>query len=126
MKNDTKKPNNRNRFHIVIVIILLLAGFSFALRSCGTGEGLHNYSDRADELRGRITESTESNKRLQDELGSAERTVDKIETSIERSAEAVTGAETATASIENNLGTAADAISSCQQIIRNIKQRNEK
>lgn len=117
--NEQEKSSNRLYYYIAIVIVVLGACYFLF----GSGAGLHNYSDRIDELGNRVEQSAAGNRELQEQLGNAEKTVGGLEASIGRSEGAIAEAEGTTGSIEHNLTTAADAVGKCQQIIRVVKQR---
>ena len=121
MKNEQEKSNNRLYYYIAVAIVVLSACYFLF----GSGAGLHDYSDRIDELGSRVEQSAEGNRELQEQLSNAEKTVGGLEASIGRSEGAITEAEGTTGSIEHNLTTAADAVGKCQRIIDRIKQRNE-
>ena len=121
--NEQEKSSNRLYYYIAVAIVVL--GACYFLFCGGTGEGLYNYSDRADELGSRIEQSAAGNRELQEQLSDAEKTVGSLEASIGRSEGAISEAEGTTGSIEHNLTTAADAIAKCQRIVNGIKQRNE-
>lgn len=117
--NEQEKSSNRLYYYIAIVIVVLGACYFLF----GSGAGLHNYSDRIDELGNRVEQSAEGNRELQEQLSDAEKTVGGLEASIGRSEGAISEAEGTTGSIEHNLTTAADAVGKCQRIIRDVKQR---
>lgn len=121
MENEQEKSNNRLYYYIAIVIVAL--GACYFLFGSGAGEGLYNYSDRADELGSRVEQSAAGNRKLQSQLSDAEKTVGSLEASIGRSEGAIAEAEGTTGSIEHNLTTAADAVGKCQRIVRDVKQR---
>lgn len=117
--NEQEKSSNRLYYYIAIVIVVLGACYFLF----GSGAGLHNYSDRIDELGNRVEQSAAGNRELQEQLSDAEKTVGGLEASIGRSEGAISEAEGTTGSIEHNLTTAADAVGKCQRIIRDVKQR---
>ena len=117
--NEQEKSSNRLYYYIAIVIVVLGACYFLF----GSGAGLHNYSDRIDELGNRVEQSAAGNRELQEQLGNAEKTVGGLEASIGRSEGAIAEAEGTTGSIEHNLTTAADAVGKCQRIVRDVKQR---
>lgn len=117
--NEQEKSSNRFYYYIAVAIVVLSACYFLF----GSGAGLHNYSDRIDELGNRVEQSAAGNRELQEQLSDAEKTVGSLETSIGRSEGAITEAEGTTGSIEHNLTTAADAVGKCQRIIRDVKQR---
>ena len=117
--NEQEKSSNRFYYYIAIAIVVLSACYFLF----GSGAGLHNYSDRIDELGNRVEQSAAGNRELQEQLSDAEKTVGSLEASIGRSEGAIAEAEGTTGSIEHNLTTAADAVGKCQRIIRNVKQR---
>lgn len=121
--NEQEKSSNRLYYYAVIAIVVL--GACYFLFCGGTGEGLYNYSDRADELGSRIEQGTESNTKLQEQLGGAESTADEITGSINAGTSAIADAERTTGTITNDIDIAADAITKCQRIVNGIKQRNE-
>lgn len=117
--NEQEKSSNRLYYYIAIVIVVLGACYFLF----GSGAGLHNYSDRIDELGNRVEQSAAGNRELQEQLSDAEKTVGSLEASIGRSEGAIAEAEGTTGSIEHNLTTAADAVGKCQRILRDVKQR---
>lgn len=117
--NEQEKSSNRLYYYIAIVIVVLGACYFLF----GSGTGLHNYSDRIDELGNRVEQSAAGNRELQEQLSNAEKTVGGLEASIGRSEGAIAEAEGTTGSIEHNLTTAADAVGKCQRIVRDVKQR---
>ena len=117
--NEQEKSSNRFYYYIAIAIVVLSACYFLF----GSGAGLHNYSDRIDELGNRVEQSAAGNRELQEQLSNAEKTVGGLEASIGRSEGAISEAEGTTGSIEHNLTTAADAVGKCQRIVRDIKQR---
>lgn len=119
MTNEQEKSSNRLYYYIAVAIVALGACYFLF----GSRAGLHDYSDRIDELGSRVEQSAEGNRELQEQLGDAEKTVGSLEASIGRSEGAITEAEGTTGSIEHNLTTAADAVGKCQRIVRDIKQR---
>lgn len=119
MTNEQEKSSNRLYYYIAIVIVVLGACYFLF----GSGAGLHNYSNRIDELGNRVEQSAAGNRELQEQLSDAEKTVGGLEASIGRSEGAISEAEGTTGSIEHNLTTAADAVGKCQRIIRDVKQR---
>lgn len=123
MANDTKKSNNRLYYYIAVIIVVLSA--CYFLFGSGAGEGLYNYSDRADELGSRIEQGAASNRELQSQIDGATATTDKITDSINRSEAAVSDAARTAESLDGDIDIAADAITKCQRIVDRIKQRNE-
>lgn len=119
--NEQEKSSNRLYYYIAVAIVVLSA--CYFLFGSGAGEGLHNYSDRIDELGSRVEQSAAGNRELQEQLSDAEKTVGSLEASIGRSEGAIAEAEGTTGSIEHNLTTAADAVGKCQRIVRDVKQR---
>lgn len=119
MTNEQEKSSNRLYYYIAVAIVVLSACYFLF----GSGAGLHDYSDRIDELGSRVEQSAEGNRELQEQLSNAEKTVGGLEASIGRSEGAITEAEGTTGSIEHNLTAAADSVRKCQQIIRSVKQR---
>lgn len=119
--NEQEKSSNRLYYYIAIVIVVLGACYFLF----GSGAGLHNYSDRIDELGSRIEQGTESNTKLQEQLGGAESTTDEIAGSINAGTSAIADAERTAGTITSDIETAADAIAKCQSIVNGIKQRNE-
>lgn len=117
--NEQEKSSNRLYYYIAVAIVALSACYFLF----GSGAGLHNYSDRIDELGNRVEQSAAGNRELQEQLSDAEKTVGGLEASIGRSEGAISEAEGTTGSIEHNLTTAADAVGKCQRIVRDIKQR---
>ena len=117
--NEQEKSSNRFYYYIAIAIVVLSACYFLF----GSGAGLHNYSDRIDELGNRVEQSAAGNRELQEQLSDAEKTVGGLEASIGRSEGAISEAEGTTGSIEHNLTTAADAVGKCQRILRDVKQR---
>ena len=119
--NEQEKSSNRIYYYAAVTIVVLGACYFLF----GSGAGLHNYSDRADELGSRIEQGVQSNTKLQEQLGGAESTADEIEGSINAGTSAIADAERTTGTITNDIETAADAIAKCQSIVNGIKQRNE-
>ena len=117
--NEQEKSSNRFYYYIAIAIVVLSACYFLF----GSGAGLHNYSDRIDELGNRVEQSAAGNRELQEQLSNAEKTVGGLEASICRSEGAIAEAAGTTGSIEHNLTTAADAVGKCQRIVRDVKQR---
>lgn len=117
--NEQEKSSNRFYYYIAIAIVVLSACYFLF----GSGAGLHNYSNRIDELGSRVEQSAAGNRELQEQLSDAEKTVGGLEASIGRSEGAISEAEGTTGNIEHNLTTAADAVGKCQRIIRDVKQR---
>lgn len=119
--NEQEKSSNRVYYYIAVAVVVLGACyFLFSSRA-----GLHDYSDRADELGSRIEQGVQSNTKLQEQLGGAESTVDEIAGSINAGTSAIADAERTTGTIASDIETAADAITKCQRIVNGIKQRNE-
>lgn len=120
--NEQEKSSNRLYYIAVIIVVLSACYFLFC---GGAGEGLYNYSDRADELGSRIKQSVQSNRELQSQIDGATATTDKITDSINRSEAAVSDAARTAESLDGDIDIAADAITKCQRIVNGIKQRNE-
>ena len=121
--NEQEKSSNRLYYYAAVAIVVL--GACYFLFGSGAGEGLYNYSDRADELGNRIEQGAASNRELQSQIDGATATTDKITDSINRSETTVDAAKGTAESLDCNLETAADAITKCQRIVNGIKQRNE-
>lgn len=121
--NEQEKSSNRIYYYAAVAIVVL--GACYFLFCGGAGEGLYNYSDRADELGSRIEQGVQSNTKLQEQLGGAESTADEIAGSINAGTSAIADAERTTGTIASDIETAADAITKCQRIVNGIKQRNE-
>lgn len=119
--NEQEKSSNRIYYYAAVTIVVLGACYFLF----GSGAGLHNYSDRIDELGSRIEQGTESNTKLQEQLGGAESTTDEIAGSINAGTSAIADAERTAGTITSDIETAADAIAKCQSIVNGIKQRNE-
>ena len=119
--NEQEKSSNRINYYAAVAIVVLGACYFLF----GSGAGLHNYSDRADELGSRIEQGVQSNTKLQEQLGGAESTADEIAGSINAGTSAIADAERTTGTIASDIETAADAIAKCQSIVNGIKQRNE-
>ena len=119
--NEQEKSSNRIYYYAAVTIVVLGACYFLF----GSGAGLHNYSDRADELGSRIEQGVQSNTKLQEQLGGAESTADEIAGSINAGTSAIADAERTTGTITSDIETAADAIAKCQSIVNGIKQRNE-
>lgn len=119
--NEQEKSSNRVYYYIAVAVVVLGACYFLF----GSGAGLHNYSDRADELGSRIEQGVQSNTKLQEQLGGAESTADEIAGSINAGTSAIADAERTTGTIASDIETAADAITKCQRIVNGIKQRNE-
>ena len=119
--NEQEKSSNRIYYYAAVTIVVLGACYFLF----GSGAGLHNYSDRADELGSRIEQGVQSNTKLQEQLGGAESTADEIAGSINAGTSAIADAERTTGTITSDIETAADAITKCQRIVNGIKQRNE-
>ena len=124
MKNEQEKSNNRLYYYYIAIVIVVLSACYFLFGS-GAGEGLYNYSDRADELGSRIEQSAAGNRELQSQIDGATATTDKITDSINRSEAAVSDAARTAESLDGDIDIAADAITKCQRIVNGIKQRNE-
>lgn len=123
MKNEQEKSSNRHYYYAAVAIVVL--GACYFLFGRGAGEGLYNYSDRADELGSRIEQGAASNRELQSQISGATATADKITDSINRSEAAVSDAARTAESLDGDIDIAADAIAKCQRIVNGIKQRNE-
>ena len=119
--NEQEKSSNRLYYYAAVAIVVLGACYFLF----GSGAGLYNYSDRADELGNRIEQGVQSNTKLQEQLGGAESTADEIAGSINAGTSAIADAERTTGTITSDIETAADAIAKCQSIVNGIKQRNE-
>lgn len=119
--NEQEKSSNRIYYYAAVTIVVLGACYFLF----GSGAGLHNYSDRIDELGSRIEQGVQSNTKLQEQLGGAESTADEIAGSINAGTSAIADAERTTGTITSDIETAADAITKCQRIVNGIKQRNE-
>ena len=120
MKNEQEKSNNR--LYIGIVIVALAFCAAYFMRSCGN---IYDNGAGVDNVRGGIEQGTESNTKLQEQLGGAESTADEIAGSINAGTSAIADAERTTGTITSDIETAADAITKCQRIVDRIKQRNE-
>ena len=121
--NEQEKSSNRLYYYAAVAIVVL--GACYFLFGSGAGEGLYNYSDRADELGSRIEHGAASNRELQSQISGATATADKITDSINRSEAAVSDAARTAESLDGDIDIAADAITKCQRIVNGIKQRNE-
>lgn len=121
--NEQEKSSNRLYYYAAVAIVVL--GACYFLFGSGAGEGLYNYSDRADELGSRIEQGAASNRELQSQISGATATADKITDSINRSEAAVSDAARTAESLDGDIDIAADAIAKCQRIVNGIKQRNE-
>ena len=121
--NEQEKSSNRLYYYAAVAIVVL--GACYFLFGSGAGEGLYNYSDRADELGSRIEQGAASNRELQSQISGATATADKITDSINRSEAAVSEAAGTAESLDGDIDIAADAITKCQRIVNGIKQRNE-
>ena len=119
--NEQEKSSNRLYYYAAVAIVVLGACYFLF----GSGAGLHNYSDRIDELGSRIEQGTESNTKLQEQLGGAESTADEIAGSINAGTSAIADAERTADTITSDIDIAADAITKCQRTVNGIKQRNE-
>ena len=120
MENEQKKSDNR--LYIGIVIVALAFCAAYFLRSCGN---IYDNGAGVDNVRGGIKQSVQSNRELQDGIGNATETVDRLADVLDRSETTVDAAKGTAESLDLNLETAADAITKCQRIIDRIKQRNE-
>lgn len=120
MKNEQEKSNNL--LYIGIVIVALAFCAAYFLRSCGN---IYDNGAGIDNVRGGIEQGTESNTKLQEQLGGAESTADEIAGSINAGTSAIADAERTTGTITSDIDIAADAITKCQRIVDRIKQRNE-
>lgn len=116
---NEKTVKNRNYFYIVVLGVLLFAIYNLF------GAGIHDNGAGVDSVRSGIEQSTESNTKLQEQLGGAESTADEIAGSINAGTSAIADAERTTGTITSDIETAADAITKCQRIVNGIKQRNE-
>lgn len=120
MKNEQEKSNNR--LYIGIVIVALAFCAAYFMRSCGN---IYDNGAGVDNVRGGIKQSVQSNRELQDGIGNATETVDRLADVLDRSETTVDAAKGTAESLDRNLETAADAITKCQSIVNGIKQRNE-
>lgn len=118
--NEQEKSSNR--LYIGIVIVALAFCAAYFLRSCGN---IYDNGAGVDNVRGGIEQGTESNTKLQEQLGGAESTADEIEGSINAGTSAIADAERTAGTITSDIDIAADAITKCQRIVNGIKQRNE-
>ncbi len=119
--NEQEKSSNRIYYYAAVAIVVLGACYFLF----GSGAGLHNYSDRIDELGSRIEQGAASNRELQSQISGATATADKITDSINRSEAAVSDAARTAESLDGDIDIAADAITKCKRIVDRIKQRNE-
>ena len=117
--NEQEKSNNRIYIGIAIVALAICA--AYILRSCGN---VHDNGTGIDDVRSGITESKESNRELQEQLGSVASTTNKVAGSINAGADAVKDAERTAGSIASDIDIAADAVTKCQRIVDGIKHRN--
>lgn len=117
---NEKTAKNRNYFYIIVLGVLLFALYNLF------GAGIHDNGAGVDAVRGGIEQGTESNTKLQEQLGSAESTTDEVAGSINASTSAIADAERTTGTIASDIETAADAIAKCQSIVNGIKCRNER
>ena len=122
MKNEQEKSNNR--LYIGIVIVALAFCAAYFLRSFGN-EGGSNTDRAAEQLGGGIEQSLQSKRELQDGIGNATETVDRLADVLDRSETTVDAAKGTAESLDRNLETAADAVGKCQRIVTDIKRRNE-
>ena len=118
--NEQEKSSNR--LYIGIIIVALAFCAAYFLRSCGN---IYDNGAGVDSVRSGIEQSTESNTKLQEQLGGAESTADEITGSINAGTSAIADAERTTGTITSDIDIAADAIAKCQSIVNEIKQRNE-
>lgn len=116
---NEKTAKNRNYFYIIVLGLLLFALYNLF------GAGIHDNGAGVDSVRSGIEQSTESNTKLQEQLGGAESTADEITGSINAGTSAIADAKKTTGTITSDIETAADAIAKCQSIVNGIKQRNE-
>lgn len=116
---NEKTVKNRNYFYIIVLGLLLFALYNLF------GAGIHDNGAGVDNVRSGIEQGTESNTKLQEQLGGAESTADEIAGSINASTSAIADAERTTGTITSDIETAADAITKCQSIVNGIKRRNE-
>lgn len=116
---NEKTVKNRNYFYIVVLGVLLFAIYNLF---CA---GIHDNGAGVDNVRGGIEQSVQSNRELQDGIGNATETVDRLADVLDRSETTVDAAKGTAESLDCNLETAADAIAKCQSIVNGIKQRNE-
>lgn len=113
--------NGKKNLYYFIAGILALAVVACAVRGCG----VHDNDAGVDNVRSGIKQSVQSNRELQDGIGNATETVDRLADVLERSETTVDAAKGTVESLDRNLETAADAITKCQSIVNGIKQRNE-
>ena len=116
---NEKTVKNRNYFYIVVLGVLLFAIYNLF------GAGIHDNGAGVDNVRGGIEQGVQSNRELQDGIGNATETVDRLADVLERSETTVDTAKGTAESLDRNLETAADAITKCKRIVDRIKQRNE-
>ena len=118
--NEQEKSSNR--LYIGIIIVALAFCAAYFLRSCGD---IYDNGAGVDNVRGGIKQSVQSNRELQDGIGNATETVDRLADVLDRSETTVDAAKGTAESLDRNLETAADAITKCKRIVDRIKQRNE-
>jgi len=116
---NEKTAKNRNYLYIIVLGLLLFAIYNLF------GAGIHDNSAGIDNVGSAIEQSAESNTKLQEQLRGAESTADEIAGSINAGTSAIADAERTTGTITSDIETAADAITKCQSIVNEIKQRNE-
>ena len=115
---NEKTVKNRNYFYIVVLGLLLFALYYLF------SAGIHDNGAGVDNVRSGIKQSVQSNRELQDGIGNATETVDRLADVLERSETTVDAAKGTAESLDRNLETAADAITKCQSIVNGIKRRN--
>ena len=120
MKNEQEKSNNR--LYIGIIIVTLAFCAAYFLRSCGN---IYDNGAGVDNVRGGIKQSVQSNRELQDGIGNATETVDRLADILDRSETTVDAAKGTAESLDGDIDIAADAITKCQRIVNGIEQRNE-
>lgn len=123
MQNEQQTPT-KNIFVIAAVIVAVVCAVFF-LRGCYGGTEDSNINAGIDSVRAGITDSADSNTKLQEQLHRITSTVSSVKESVERGEAAITNAESAANQNANNLDDAERAIKNCQRIVKQIKQRNE-
>lgn len=116
---NEKTAKNRNYFYIIVLGVLLFAIYNLF------GAGIQDDGAGVDSVRSGIEQGVQSNRELQDGIGNATETVDRLADVLDRSETTVDAAKGTAESLDRNLETAADAIAKCQSIVNGIKQRNE-
>lgn len=113
--------------NLIIAFILVLLSLLWLFVPHTSCEAAETYTITAQELTTLegIKQSVQSNRELQDGIGNATETVDRLADVLDRSETTVDAAKGTAESLDRNLETAADAITKCQRIIDRIKQRNE-